>query len=285
MRHFNSVVFVLIAALMVGVAGRATASDDVIVVEQDYSIVEHGKNGYNAKDIRQVLYITADTVAIDEFGDNKSKSPTETFVIDLKNKRIVDLDHAEKKILLNEAFAERRRQIVDYKKRVTRDVEATAPGATKNTLMKLFGPMLDADRDYKLVADPTLKDVAGLKCKSVKIVDAKDPSYPAFETVLHPDIELPYDNSEVLFLLKIVGEKMAQYLKDNKATFDHVPMEMHLKLAEGGKLDVKVVSVKKVKADAIDWTTRTLGDPFKIPEDYEFKRTFTSTKETKDKAD
>ena len=285
MRHVHRLLLGLLALLLSVASTGLRASDDLIVVEQDYSIVEHAKNGYNAKDVRQILYITADAVAIDEFGDNNSKSPTETFVIDLKNKRIVNLDHTEKKILLNESFAERRKQIVEYKKRVQRDMDATPAGAMKNTLLKLFGPMMDAEREYKVVEEPELKDVAGLKCKSVKIVDAKDPAFKAFETVLHPEIEMPYDNSEVLFLLKIVGEKMAQYLKENATTFGHVPMEMHLTLAEGGKLDLKVVSVKKMKADAFDPATRKLGDPFKIPDDYEFKRTFTSTKVTKDKAD
>lgn len=287
MRYAKPAFFALAAAMVAAAIWPIKAADDMIIVEQNYNIVEHSKDGFNAKDIRQVLYITADIVAIDEFGDNKSTAPTETFLIDIKNQRIVDLDHTEKKILLNETFADRRNQIVAHKKQVQRDMDALVPGAQKNKILKLFAPMMDAARDYKTVEDPAPKEVAGMKCKSVKIIDSKDESFAAFETVLHPELEMPYDNSEVLFLLRIVGEKMALYLRENKATFGHVPMEMHLQLAEGGKLDVKVISVKKTTKNALDPKARSLGDPFVIPDDYKLERKYVpKPKDTpKEKAD
>lgn len=262
MRVSTLVFFCAIAASLL-----VNASDDLIVIEQDYNIVEHAKEGFNAKDIRQVLYVTADKVAIDEYGDN-SKNPTETFLIDLKEQRIVDFDHTAKQILVNEPFSARRQQILLRKKQVQSDVDALAPGAVKTRVLKMFGPMLDGNRQFKLTEEPDTKEVAGVKCKTAKIVDESDPAYPPFVAVLHPDMEMPYDNSEVLFLLKIIGEKMAQFLKDNKAALGHVPMELHLELAEGGKLDTKVVSVKKMKIGEFDVKTRPLGDPFEYPKGY-----------------
>ena len=266
MRPSNPLFFCAIAMLFVAARG-VNASDDLIVITQDYNIVEHAKEGFNAKDIRQVLYVTADMVAIDEYGDN-GKNPTETFLINLKDQRIVDFDHANKQILVNETFAARRQQILLRKKQVQSDVDALAPGAVKNRILKMFGPMLDGSRQFKLADDAAAKEVAGVKCKAIKIVDEKDPAYPPFEAVLHPDMEMPYENSEVLFLLKIVGENMAQFLKDNKTVFGHVPMEMHLQTAEGGKLDTKVVSVTKMKLAEFDAKTRPLGDPFEFPKGY-----------------
>jgi len=97
-------------------------------------------------------------------------------------------------------------------------------------------------------------------------------------------MDMPYDNSEVLFLIKIVGEKMAQFLKSKPAVFSRVPMEMHLQTAEGGKLDTKVVNVTKMKLDAFDPKTRPLGNPFVTPEGYSIVRRIVSKPvESKDK--
>ncbi|MEI6234092.1 MAG: hypothetical protein WCT04_13640 [Planctomycetota bacterium] len=281
----SAFVFAVIVLLSSGVC-PAVASEDLLVIEQDYSIVEHTNRGFDAKDVRQTLYITRDMVTIDEFGDN-GKTPTETFQIDLKNKRIINLDHTTKQILVNESFADRRAQILRHKKQIQSDLAALEPGEQKNKMLKLFRSMLDAERDYKLVEDSGTKDVAGAKCKTVKIVDAKDAAATAFTAILHPELDLPYDNSEVLFLVKVIGEKMAQFLKDNKATFSRVPMEMHLELAEGGKLDLKVISVKSMKVEALDPKARALGSPFEIPEGYTLVRKYTpkNTEPVKDKAD
>src|SRR6185295_13484068 len=95
------------AALCLGLVAVycCPASDDMLIIEQDYKILEAaGKEGApNARDIRQIMYVTSDAVCIDEYGDG-GKIPTETYIIDTKNQRIINLLNTEKKILLDESF-------------------------------------------------------------------------------------------------------------------------------------------------------------------------------------
>ncbi|HLX64726.1 MAG TPA: hypothetical protein VKX17_25875 [Planctomycetota bacterium] len=260
------------------------ASDEMLIVEQQYDLLElNGRDGVNAKNIKQILYVTPDAVCIDEYGDG-GPTPTETYVLDLKDQRIINLDHAAKAILVNETFAERRARILKKKAEVQQDINALEPGKQRKKIEDMYRFMLDDKRQYKTVDDSGKKDVAGVSCKVLKIVDANDPTFVAVEAALHPDIEMPYDNSEVLFLLKIVGEKVSQYLKENKAVFSHVPMELHLTTPDGAKLDTKVLSVKKIKTAEFDAKSRPLGDPFKLPE-YKAKPKAGSVAPEKGKAD
>ena len=63
------------------------ATEEVIVVEQQYKILKIGEGGVDAKDIKQKLYIHKDWVRIDDFSDATSAQPTETFFIDFKEKK------------------------------------------------------------------------------------------------------------------------------------------------------------------------------------------------------
>lgn len=245
----------------------ARASDDMLIIEQDYNIVENAKEGLNAKDIRQILYVTRDMVCIDEFGGN-GKTPSESYLLDLKNQRIVNLDHDNKKLLLSESFDERRKRLTQKKTEVQGDLASLPPGPQRDKILKLYRAMLDGERTFALLESDVKKNIAGVACKTVKIVDAKKPDYIALEASVNPAVELPYDNSEVLYLLKIIGENMAAFLKENKTVFSRLPMELHVDLAAGGKLDTKVVSVKQLKADEFDPKSRAFGDPFLIPADY-----------------
>ncbi len=282
--RFAKFVIVTLAAIFGVCLCSLRASEDIIILEQDYSIVETSKGkGVEAKDTRQVLYITRDIVAIDEFGDNGA-TPTETFLVDMKFQRIVNIDHTEKKILLDESFADRRNQIHQRMKHVQSDIDGLDPGAGKSRLAKMYLTMLDGAREFGVEEVPGEKEIAGVKCKTVKLVDMKDPYYPTATLALHPDMDMPYDNSEVLFLMKIAGEKMAQFLKSKQSVFSRVPMAMHLQTAEGGTLDTKVVKVTKMKLDAFDPKTRPLGNPFATPEGYSIVRKLTAKPvESKDK--
>lgn len=244
-----------------------SASEEMLVIDQNYNIVENVKDGINAKDVRQVLYVTRDFVCIDEYGKG-GDAPTETFQIDLKNQRIVNLDHGNKQILLNETFTDRRTRIDQKKQEVKDDLGRLAPGPQRNKVAKMYEGMLDDERGYSTIIDPAKKSVSGVDCNVTRIVNAKDATYIGLEAALHPEIDLPYDNAEVLFLLKIIGGNLSKYLKENKTALRKVPMEMHLTLAAGGKLDTKVTSVKKTVVEAFDPKARALGNPFEIPADY-----------------
>jgi hypothetical protein len=247
----------------------AHAADDVLVISQDYNIVEQGKEGPTAKDVRQILYIRKDFVCIDELGGTQgSEKVTESIMLDLEHKLIINLNHLDKRKKID-TFDERRKRIEDKKKVARGDINDLAAGPQRDKVEKMYRALLDDDRNFDLI-DKHLprKDVAGVNCKQVKVHSEK-PDYIPFEACLHPEIELPYDNTEVLYLLFIIGKHMADFLHDNKETFKHVPMELHLDLAAGGRLDTKVVSVKQMTADKLDISARgALGNPFEIPADY-----------------
>ncbi|MCY3021453.1 MAG: hypothetical protein NTW87_20755 [Planctomycetota bacterium] len=256
----------LLAVVPVGVAW---AGEQIIVVEQQYNIVEQAKDGPQAKDIRQVLYIHKDIMCIDEYG-GKDNKPTESIVLDLKNKKIVNLNHLDKR-KVTEDFDARRKRIERRKKNAEEDRAAQPPGPQRDKLDKLYRALLDDKRHFALAPEPGPgKTILGVNCKPVKVLAEGEPDYAPLEAQLHPDLVLPYDNADVLFLLQIIGEKMADFLRKQKDTFKHVPMELHLDLAAGGKLDTNVLKVIQVEQQSLDLTMRgTLGSPFVIPENYE----------------
>lgn len=258
---------VLSASIIAGSSNHIHAADeDLLIVEQDYNIAEAAKD-FNAKDIRQILYVTREYLCIDEFGDG-GKTPTESYIIDMKNKHIVNLDHVNKQILLDEAFEDRRKRIVESRKQTEEDVAAMPEGKQRDRLIKLYRAMLDAGREFKTEVLPEKKTIAGEACQVIRVSDSKDEKYVPLEVAVHPTLDMPFDNWEVLFLLKIIGEKLSNALHEKVALFDRVPMEMHIDLAVGGKLDTKVISVKKLKRNEFDPKSRALGDPFAMPADY-----------------
>lgn len=278
----------IIAILCLGassILGRA--GEQVLVLEQDYNIVEHSKEGPTAKDIRQKLYISKDIVCIDEMGGKDGKM-TESIIIDLKNRKIVNLNHMDKK-KVTEDFDTRRKRIERRKKNAQDDLDNQPAGPQRDKLEKLYRAMLDDKRRFALAADAgPSKELLGVSCQPLKVVSEDDANYVPFEAFLHPSLELPYDNAEVLFLLQIIGEKMSEFLKRNKETFKRVPMELHLELAAGGRLDTKIISVNRMEKSALSAITNrgSLGSPFNIPEEYEEKaRRLPVTPEKKDKPD
>jgi hypothetical protein len=153
------------------------------------------------------------------------------------------------------------------------DLEAQPDGPQKEKLTKLYRPMLDDKRKFALAKDTGgAKKLVGVDCLPVKIIAEDIPNYVPFEGYLHPEIELPYDSAEMLYLLQIIGDKLSDFMKRHKDTFKHMPMELHLDLAAGGRLDTKVVSVTKTEKSAIESGGRgTLGSPFVVPEGYDEK--------------
>jgi hypothetical protein len=242
--------------------------EDVLFIAQDYTILEQGKGGADAKDVRQNIYIRHDFLCIDELGGRQgSPQVVESIMVDLKNKLIINVDHQNKKKVV-ESFEDRRKRLEKVKKEKRDDIEALSAGPQRERIEKLFRAMLDENRKFQ-IENGEEKELAGVKCKTLKISDSKQPDYVPFEAALHPEIELPYDNTEVLYLLKIIGKHLADYLHENKETFKKVPMELHIDLAAGGRLDCKVVDVKRTTSDKLDLSARgTLGNPFEVPANY-----------------
>jgi hypothetical protein len=254
---------------LVTICSAAFAADDpVLVIEQDYNIIEGGKGGVQAKDERQKLYIHKDFVCIDEFGGADNLKPTETVLIDLKNRQIINLFHGTtEKVTVS--FDERRKRIEKAKRIAREDLDAQPEGPQRDKMLKLYRALLDDERNFKLEQTPDdRKDLAGVVCQGVKITLADKADYMPAQMYLHPTLEMPYDNAEVLYLLQIIGEKLAGFLKANQATFRKVPMETHLELAAGGHLDTKVVSVAKTDRAKLGPDVRELGNPFEVPPDY-----------------
>jgi hypothetical protein len=244
-------------------------AEDIMVITQDYNIVEQGKDGPQAKDIRQIIYIKREFVCIDEMGGTVgSEKVTESILLDLKNRLIINVNHLDKKKII-ETFDERRRRIDEKKKIAREDIKALDAGPQRTKVEKLYRALLDDERSFTLIprAGPK-QEIAGVSCDQVK-VHSDRPDYIPLEACLHPEIDLPYDNTEVLYLLRIIGKHMADFLRENRETFKRVPMELHLDLAAGGRLDTKVVSIKQTTTDKLDHSARgSLGNPFDIPAEY-----------------
>lgn len=274
----------VVGCLVLMAAASARAADhEILVIEQNYNIVESGKDGPSAKDVRQVLYFSKDSICIDEMGGRDGK-PTESIVLDMKNKKIINLNHVDKK-MVTEDFDTRRQKIKNKKQQVREDLNQP-PGPQRDRVAKLYRSLLDDDRKYILENGRSApKEITGVECKSVRVIDPADPSFVPLEAYVHPTLELPHDNAEVLYLIMLIGEKMSEFLKRNRDVMRKVPMELHLDLAAGGKLDTQVVSVKKVAQDKLDLAARgNLGDPFSIPQ-YEVREKRPTPRNDKDRAD
>lgn len=258
--------FSILMAMVLATLGMAAAADSVMYVEQDYSIVRQEKDGVEAKDIRQKLYLTADAVRIDEYA-GPSKQPTESYLIDFKARQIVNLDH-EKLNKLTESFDGRKERIEKRKQKIREDLEALPEGKQREQTQRLYRALLDDQRAYKVERPKDLAEleVLGVKAEAVRIVDERDPAYVPLATWLHPDLEVPYDNAEVLYLLQIIGPKMAQFLRENKSVFRRLPMKLELDLAAGGTLKTQVVKVESVER------RKLAGDLFQVPEGYKEKK-------------
>ena len=245
------------------------AAEEVLVFEQEYNIIEQGKEGVQAKDIRQKLYFNKDMVCIDEYGGKEGKL-TESIILDMQNKLILNLYHADK-TKVTEDFETRRPRIEQRRQNAEEDLAAQPPGPQRERLDKLYRALLDDKRRFALAPEPGQpKTILGVECQPVKVIAEGEEGYVPLEAYVHPTLELPHENAEVLFLLQIIGEKMAGFLHKHKDLFKRVPMELHLNLAAGGKLDTKVLSVTKVEEPALDTGARgTLGSPFVIPPDYQ----------------
>jgi hypothetical protein len=255
--------FLLMLTFLAAAAGRGFAGE-ILVIRQEYNIVENGKEGVKAKDISQTIYISPDGICIDEDGGKEGDKVTETIYLDLKNRLIVNLDHENKK-KVTESFDDRRKRIENRKRIAQKDLDDQDPGPRKDRMEKLYRALLDDHRKFSIAKDSgAAKEISGVTCNPVKIIVAEEKGYEPLTAQLHPETPLPYDNAEVLYLLQIIGKRMADYLRENKDKFKYVPMELSLDLAAGGTLHTKVVSVQKIEKAKLA-ARGALGDPFTAP--------------------
>jgi hypothetical protein len=266
--------------------GAPQASEEILIIEQNYKIVEHGDKGVQGKDVRQILYVTPEFICIDEFGGKAGDKASESIMVDLKNKQIINLDHVNKKKVV-ESFEDRRKRIETRKATIEKDIADQPDGPQKERMVKLYRSFLDDRRKFAFDKDAgEAKTLSGVECKPIKVIDTDKPDYAPFSAQLHTQLEMPYDNTEVLYLLQLIGKKMADFLRVHRETFKYVPMELHVDLAAGGQLDTSVVSVKKVRRDKLDEGARgKLGSPFVVPEDYELVQKKVKPPVKKDKED
>jgi len=254
----------LVLGLAAGVAWpRFGAAEEVLVVEQDYRITQQDKEGVEAKDIRQKMYLSRDWIRIDEFS-GPSKQPTETYLIDFKKKQIVNLDNEDLTKTV-ESFDRRRERIEERKRKIRDDLDNLPPGPQKDKTAHLYRAMLDDNRTFRLVQDKKAekKTIAEVECAPLKIVAENDPGYVPFTAYLHPDVVLPYDSAEVLYLLQIVGAHMRDFLNKHKDQLRRLPMEMSVDLAAGGSLELNVVSVAKTDRGKLDRNLNTVPEGYK----------------------
>jgi hypothetical protein len=273
-------------AITIATAAFGAAEDQILVVEQDYNIIESSKDGPAARDVRQKLYIHKDMVCIDEYGGKEGDKPTESIIVDLKNRKIVNLNHMDKK-KVTEDFDVRRKRLEKKKKNADEDLAAQPAGPQRDRVAKLYRALLDDKRRYALAENPgPAKTLAGASCSLVKIVAEDAPEYTPLEAYLHPQIEVPYENADMLYLLQIIGDKLAGFMRKHKETFKHLPMELHLELAAGGRLDTKVITVTNVDRNEFNTNSRGgLGNPFTAPANYEERAVRAPKAETKDRPD
>ncbi len=236
---------------------QVSAAEEILVIEQDYKIIEHGKNGPEPRDIRQKMYLAKDWVRIDEYA-GLGKSPSETYLIDFKTKLIINLDN-ENLTKVTEKFKDRRKRIGKRKKNIEDDLKNMADGPQKDKTKEMYRALLDDNRKYQRVdAKDQSKELAKTKkildkkCELAEVIDKNDKSFKPLQVYLHPTLVVPYDSAEVLYLLQLIGANMAKFLQENDKVFKRLPMEMHLQLAAGGKLDTKVVSIEKTDSSSLN---------------------------------
>ena len=250
--------------------GRAACrAEEVLVVEQDYSIVRRDREGVAAKDTRQKLYLAKDWLRIDEFRPD-SRQPAETYLIDLTKRLIVNLDN-ENLTKSVESFEKRQERIEERKRKVRSDLENLPEGPQKEKTRELYRGLLDDRRSFKLVRekDAEKKTIADVECSPIKVIATDEPGYVPYSAYLHPEVELPYDSPEVLYLLQIIGARMRDFLAKNKGQLRRLPMEMSLDVAAGGKLHASVVSVSKVDRRKLDPNLHLVPEGYKekaVPE-------------------
>lgn len=235
----------------------------ILVLTQEYTLVEMDKDGLHPKAVKQIMYVTPGKVQVDEYKTG-GETPVETLVLDLDRELIFNFDHVRKE-MTGETFAERRKRIEDREKSVKEDLAAMREGPQKDSVRRLYKHMLDEDRKYKAETAGEPEEIAGVQCEVITVGDIRDREYRPLRMSVHPELNLPYDSEESLYLLRLISRRMADFLRTNKALLRRLPMKLNLNVAAGGTLDVLVKDVRRMTEDELrpDFSkrNRTLFEP------------------------
>lgn len=232
--------------------GRATAGkkdkgkngakgEKVLILEQDYTLVDMDEKGPKPKAVRQLVYITPGQVQVDEYAAG-AKRPKETVLLDLDREEIYNIDHKRRE-MTRETFDARRKRLEKQKENIRRDLKEIV-GPQREKVRRLYKGMLDDERRYKADMSGKPETLAGVECRRIRIYDLRERDYSPLTMYVHPKIKLPYDSEEALYLLKLVGRRLADFMRKNKALLRSLPMKLHLQTAGGGTLDVTVRKVR-----------------------------------------
>lgn len=249
--NLPSLLIALLLAANFALAGEEAG--EVLAVDQDYNLVTAAKG--EGKDVRQRMYIAKDWLRIDEFAA-KGERPTESTIVDLQAQRIVtlfqdrDTDGIVKDFKRTVSFSQRRERIEERIRNLKADEENLPEGEGRKTWAELNRALLDEKRKFELAErkkNPEVKELLGAKAEKATVIDGREKKYTALTAWLHPEVAMPADSAEVLFLLQLIGPKLREFLDLNRECFKRLPLEMELDVVGGGTLRTKVTRVAWMK--------------------------------------
>lgn len=249
--------WLVLAALNLCARAPGAESGEVLVVEQDYNLVTPAKQ--DGKDVRQRLIVAKDWMRIEEYA-TKGSAPTETTIIDMQTEKIVTLfqdkgpDQTISDFKRTVTFEERRARIEKSRASLMKDADKLPEGSERDLWLQMNHVLLDEKRKFELLGNKKTsetKDLLGVIAEKAVVGDGRDKKFTALTAYLHPDVMMPADSAEVLYLLQLIGPKLKEFLDLNKALFRRLPLEMELDVVGGGVLKTKVTKVSWMhEADA-----------------------------------
>lgn len=237
--------------LALGVAvSTLAAGEEVLVVEQEYREVAPTRS--EGRDVRQVLYFTAEAVRIEEYAQGPDE-PTEVQWVNFKAERIERLwrNHGAW-TLTAESFERRRERLQARVRKQTEDSAELPDGAQRSEAERLLSFRVDARRSYEAIHDKTkTKPMLDAHAEHVTIVDRKEDACKPLEGYFHPSMRLPCATGELLYLLDIIPEKLSRFLARERETFDRVPVELKLRTSHGGLVETRLQRAERVPEQSI----------------------------------
>lgn len=227
----------------------AAESGEVLVVEQDYNLTTPAKQ--DGKNVRQRLFVAKDWMRIEEYAA-QGAAPTETTIIDMQTEKIVTLfqDHGTDQTISDfkrtVTFEQRRERIEKTRANLMKDADKLPEGSERDIWLQMNHVLMDEKRKFELQGNKKTsetKDLLGVQAEKAAVGDGRDKKYTALTAYLHPDVVMPADSAEVLYLLQLIGPKLKEFLDLNKALFRRLPLEMELDVVGGGLLKTKVTKV------------------------------------------
>ena len=217
-------------------AGAARAAE--IIVTQKYSFAQ-ADDAEGTRDVVQRLYLGKEKILIED--------EVETVLIDLKGETITTYYH-KRKTYLKETFAERRKRIEDAKADLRADMDQVVGTEQRKKLRKLYRYLLDDERRYRIDwpggEQGEKATVAGVECRRVRVFD--DDGNIVYDGRVHPELEMPYESAEILYLMQIIGRKLADAIKSDSG-MKKLPMSLTLMSARGGTVKAEAIKVETVE--------------------------------------